>query len=283
MAAQIVLVLLFFPAVSSHMKVMDLTWTHGPSTIYWPGSVGFNFTNIAEVETVHYRYESNWFSTPEHGGTHLDSPSHFFEGGWKADEIPAERLIGPGVILDVTSQANADPDYRVTQADFEAYESKHGRIPHGAIVFMNSGWGARYSDKKRFFNTEYPDNSSTFHFPGYHEDAITWLVANRNVSMVGVDTPSNDYGQSTVFPSHVILAKNNIPGLENVARLNQVPAKGATIIVGSIKLFSGSGGPARILATWDTHGEPDCTSGCMNILETASTSLLAVLVVGSVI
>ncbi|XP_067665844.1 isatin hydrolase-like isoform X2 [Haliotis asinina] len=246
---------------SCTMKVVDLTWEHSSSTIYWPGNPAFNFTILQRANLTNYWYESNWFASPEHGGTHLDAPAHFFEGGWRAQEIPAERLIGPAVVLDVTSQAEADPDYRVTQSDFEAYERKHGRIPHGAIVIMNSGWGSRYPSKTLSFNTDQPGTPSTFHFPGYHEDAISWLLTNRNVSMVGVDTPSVDYGQSTDFKVHVILGSKNIPGLENVARLELIPQKGATIFVGSIKLFDGSGGPARILATFDPYEKPcDCVS-----------------------
>ncbi|XP_046576665.1 isatin hydrolase-like [Haliotis rubra] len=279
--SHLVLVSVLLSSVSGHMQVVDLTWTVGPSTVYWPGSLPFNFTSVSDYSSG---YQSNWFSTPEHGGTHLDAPSHFFEGGWRADEIPADRLIGPTVILDVTSQAEADPDYRVTQSDFEAYERKHGRIPLGAIVIMNSGWESRFPNRSRVFNTDTPNNISTFHFPGYHEDAIAWMVANRNVSMVGVDTPSLDYGQSTDFKVHKILGRNNIPGLENVARISQIPEKGASITVGIIKLFGGSGGPARILATYDTHAEPnDCTSGSMNILTTVSTKLLFVLLTVSVI
>ncbi|XP_071097012.1 isatin hydrolase-like [Haliotis cracherodii] len=272
------------PVISGEMKVVDLTWAHSASTIYWPGNPAFNFSIMSREKLTNYWYESNWFSTPEHGGTHLDAPAHFSKDSWRTQEIPAERLIGPAVILDVTSQAKADPDYRVTQADFEAYESKHGRIPHGAIVIMNSGWGSRYPNKTRVFNSDQPGTPSTFHFPGYHEDAITWLVANRNASIVGVDTPSNDHGQSTDFKVHVILGENNIPGLENVARLDQIPEKGATIFVGSIKLFDGSGGPARILATFDQDAKPcDCVSSSSSIATFVGTSVLSVLLVSCIV
>ena len=195
------------------------------------------------------RYESNYFGTPEHGGTHLDAPSHFAEGSWRNTQIPLERLIGPGVIIDVTEKASANPDYRVTVEDLNDWENEYGRIPDGAIVIMNSGWHKHYPNKTLTFGTNTPTDPATFHFPGFHEDAADWLVRNRNIHVLGVDTPSTDYGQSNTFPVHVIIGKANISGLENVANLNKIPQSGTTIFVAAIKLFDGSGGPARTFAT----------------------------------
>ncbi|XP_071097021.1 isatin hydrolase-like isoform X1 [Haliotis cracherodii] len=241
------------PSISGNMKVVDLTWPHKKGMAHWPGEgiPEFKLNIISRGFLSKLWFEINWFVTPEHAGTHFDAPAHFFKGKWRAHEIPAERLIGPAVVIDVTSQAEVDHDYRVTKSDFERYEREHGRIPHGAIVIMNSGWGSRFHDKHLVFNSEKPDTPSTYHFPGYHEDAISWLLTNRNVSIVGVDTPSVDYGQSTTFKVHVLVGENGIIGLENVANIEKIPVAGATIFVGAMKLFDGSGGPARIIATFD--------------------------------
>ena len=179
----------------------------------------------------------------------MDSPVHFSEGSWRSQQIPIERLIGPGVILDVTEKASANPDYRVTVQDLRDWEYKHGAIPHGAIVIMNSGWDKHYPNKSKTFGSNTPSDDATFHVPGFHEDAADWLVRYRSIHVVGVDTPSTDYGQSKTFPVHVILGKANIPGLENVANLGKLPARGSTIFVAVIKLYDGSGGPARTFAT----------------------------------
>ena len=133
--------------------------------------------------------------------------------------------------------------------DLIDWESKYGTIPKGAVVLMNAGWSSKYPNKTAVFGTSTPDDPSTFHFPGFHEDAGDWLVKNRNIHVLGTDTPSIDYAQSTTFPNHVLLGNANIPGLENVANLDMIPEKGAMIYVAPIKLLDGSGGPARVFAT----------------------------------
>ena len=160
-----------------------------------------------------------------------------------------ENLVGPGVIIDVKSKAASNPDYRVTVTDVQQWEATYGRIPNKAIVVMNSGWHERYPNKTLVFNTNNPSNTSTFHFPGWHEDAVVWLIGQRSVNVVGVDTPSTDYGQSTTFPVHVLLGKAQISGAENVANLDMVPNSGSIIFVAVTKIHDGSGGPARIFAT----------------------------------
>ena len=85
-------------------------------------------------------------------------------------------------------------------------------------------------------------------FPGIHPDAAKFLATQRKIKAVGLDTPSIDYGGSTRFESHQILFENNIPGLENVANLEQLPVKGAFIFALPMKIKGGSGGPVRIAA-----------------------------------
>lgn len=190
----------------------------------------------------------------------MDSPAHFYENRTRTQEIPLEKLIGPGVIIDVKSKARANPDYRVSVSDVEEWESRFGQIPKGAVVIMNSGWHAYYPNKTLVFNTQTPADPSTFHFPAWHEDAVTWLINKRSIHVLGVDTPSTDYGQSTTFPVHVILGKANVPGAENVANLDAIPNVGSIIFVAVTKIYDGSGGPARVFATIPTGTSAGITS-----------------------
>jgi kynurenine formamidase len=89
------------------------------------------------------------------------------------------------------------------------------------------------------------------HFPGLHPEAARWLVNNRRVKAIGLDTVSIDYGQSTLFESHVSLFQKNVPALENLANLEQLPEKGFLIIALPMKIKGGSGGPLRIVAVVD--------------------------------
>ncbi|XP_078337529.1 kynurenine formamidase-like isoform X2 [Crassostrea virginica] len=251
---------------SQGMRIVDLTHEHSPSTIYWPGNPRYNFTILFRNSTDSYWYESNSFATAEHGGTHVDAPAHFYEGGLRVQQIPMEKLVGKGVIINVKQKASIDPDYRVTVEDLVNYERTHGSIPDGAVVLMNSGWSDKYPNPTSVFNTPTPSDPKTFHFPGWHENATAWLMKNRNINIIGVDTPSTDYGQSKVFPTHVLMGKHNIIGVENVGFLDKIPESGSTICVAVLKLTDGSGAPARVFAMMEENKE---------VLASGSESLLS--------
>lgn len=172
----------------------------------------------------------NSFCAPEHGGTHLDAPSHFARDGRTADQIPLSQLVAPGVVLDVTKPAAADPDYRLTAADVRDWEKRHGAIPSGAIVLLRTGWGKRWPDRKRYLGDDTPGEVSRLHFPSYSKDSAELLVRERRVSALGVDTASIDYGPSKDFIVHQVANGANVPGLENVANLEEVPETGAWIV-----------------------------------------------------
>ncbi|XP_064596364.1 isatin hydrolase-like [Liolophura sinensis] len=196
-----------------------------------------------------FRYESNSFSMAEHGGTHLDAPAHFWKGGWRVHDIPLTRFIGPGVVIDISARAQQNPDAQVEVADLLKWEEDHGKIPERAMVLMNSGWSQRWPNKTLVFGSRTPDDSSTFHFPGFSPKASQWLVDNRkHINAIGVDTPSVDYGQSRDFETHVITAGASLVCLENIAHLDKIPVKGATINAIPMKIRDGSGAPVRMFA-----------------------------------
>ena len=234
--------------------IIDLTHAFDEATVYWPTEDGFHLENrFRGVTEQGYYYEANRFSAPEHGGTHIDAPIHFYASRHSVDEIPVERLIGRGVLVDVTAACAANRDYRVTVQDLEAYERNHGRLPDGAIVLLRTGFGKYWPDRVRYMGTDArgPEAVAELHFPGLHADAASWLANERSIHVVGLDTPSIDHGPSTTFDSHVRLFEHNIAVLENVANLDRLPPKGFTVIALPIKIRGGSGGPARIIAILD--------------------------------
>ena len=233
-------------------NVIDLTHSFGPETIYWPTDTeGFVLETVSKGQTSGgYYYEAHRYRAAEHGGTHLDAPVHFAEGKWAADEIPVDRLIGPGVVIDVAAKAAADRDYQVTVEDFKTFEAAHGKLPDGAIVLLRTGWGTRWPDRLRYLGTERrgPEAVPELHFPGLHPDAARWLGSERKIDAIGLDTPSIDFGQSKLFESHRTLFAVNIPAFENVAHLDQLPSHGFTVVALPMKIHGGSGGPLRIVA-----------------------------------
>ena len=232
-------------------KVIDLSHDFSEDSIYWPTAEEFKLVNVFHGVTDHgFFYDANKYSAAEHGGTHIDAPIHFAKGKHTTDQIPVERLIGPAVVIDVSKKALPNPDYLVSVEDFTNWEAKNGEIADGSIVLLNTGYAQFWPDRVKYMGTDKrgPEAVKDLHFPGLDPEAAKWLVENRNINAIGLDTPSIDYGQSTLFESHQILFKENIPAFENVANLDKLPPKGALIIALPMKIKGGSGGPLRIIA-----------------------------------
>jgi len=230
-------------------KVVDLSYAFGPDTVYWPTAESFTLERVAYGRTPQgYWYAANNMCMAEHGGTHMDAPIHFAEGKRTSAQVPLTSCIGPAVVVDVRQQAAADRDYRLSLEDLRAWEQRHGRMPPGAIVVMNSGWGVYWGDKRRYMGTEKKGDVANLHFPGFSKAAAEFLVNERDIAAIAVDTASMDYGQSGDFPVHQVINGANKPGFENLANVDRLPPAGATLMALPMKIVGGSGGPARIVA-----------------------------------
>jgi len=231
-------------------KIIDLSHPFDEKTIYWPTSPSsFKLEKLAYGDTPGgYFYSSFAFCTPEHGGTHLDAPIHFSKTGRTVDQVPVRQLIASAVVIDISKKAEADADYRLTAEDVRVFEKAHGPIAVGTIVLLRTGWGKRWPDRKRYLGDDTPGDASHLHFPSYGREAAELLVRERKVGALGLDTASIDYGPSTDFIVHQIALGAQVPGLENLANLDQVPEMGAWIIALPMKIAGGSGGPLRIVA-----------------------------------
>lgn len=226
--------------------VVDLTHAYGVDTVYWPtDKKGFSKETVFEGVREDGWYSAFDIATAEHGGTHMDAPYHFHEQGDKADAVPLSRLMAPAVVIDVSKKTAADPLYRLTPEDIEAFEAAHGAIPEGAIVLMRTGWDARWPDAAAYLGGT---DASALSFPSFGAEAVRFLVEERRVAALGIDTASTDYGPSRDFPVHRIMGAANVPGFENLANLGQLPPTGAYLIALPMKIEGGSGGPLRAVA-----------------------------------
>ena len=233
-------------SISGHRRgLQDLTY---PLTTTFPA---FAVGEEAERETYATIEDDGYYMQQwrilEHYGTHVDAPGHFTLGGRLATELRLAELITPAVVIDIAAKAARDPDAVVTVDDVRAFERRHGRIPRGAAVLMYSGWGAKVGDADAYRGT---DAAGTLHFPGFGPEATEWLLQRRGIRSLGVDTLSIDPGESETFETHLILTGADRYGVENLANLRRVPPTGATLVVGLIPFEQGSGGQARVFATW---------------------------------
>ncbi|MBZ0314875.1 MAG: cyclase family protein [Anaerolineae bacterium] len=181
----------------------------------------------------------------EHAGTHVDIPAHFVADGTTVDNYDAVNLVSPAVVIDISAKAAEVADATLDVADIEAWESVNGEIPAGAVVFLYSGWDAKWNEPEAFRNA---DTDGVQHYPGFSPDAATFLVEQRDIHGIGVDTLSLDIGASTTFDVHVAVLGAGKFGIEGVANLAAIKDRQATVIVGVPRWEEGSGGPARILA-----------------------------------
>ncbi len=234
----------------ANYEMVDLTHTLNDETVFWPTSpIGFEHEELAYGMTdAGYFYSAYTLKFPEHGGTHLDAPIHFAKDGVTADQIPLEDLIGPAVVIDVSEQAAADPDYRLTVGDVDAFEAEHGPIASGSIVLVRTGWSERWPDVKAYLGDDTPGDASKLSFPSFGEEAAAFLVNERGVRAVGIDTASIDYGKSKQYKVHQVVAAKNVPGFENLTNLGRLPATGAIVVALPAKIGGGSGGPLRAVA-----------------------------------
>ena len=227
------------------VQLVDLTHEINNKSPFWPGDdyQPFELKTIATIEKNGVLSKS--FAMPEHFGTHLDAPCHFEQGQPSVEEIKPTDLFAPGVVLDVSMAAEADPDYRLTVADVTNWEQANGPIPRGAIVLLKTGWNRFWDSNVRYRNQ---DLQGKMHFPGFSAEAARWLVKERQIRGVGIDTLSIDHGPSKDFIVHHVINGAGRYGLENVAQLDKLPARNFFLIVAPIKITTGTGGPTRLFA-----------------------------------
>jgi len=230
--------------------LVDLSHTYDASALYWPtDSQGFQLEVVSKgINEAGFFYAANRFCTAEHGGTHMDAPIHFAEGAQSAEQVPLGKLMAPAVVIDVTAQAAADADYRLSTEDVTAFEAAHGTIPSGAIVLLRTGWSKFWPDRKAYFGDDTPGATSNLHFPSFGVDAATLLIEKRGVAALGLDTASIDYGPSSDFLVHREAGAHGIVGFENLKNLECLPATGAYVIALPMKIGGGSGAPLRAVA-----------------------------------
>ena len=223
-------------------KVTDLTHTFRAG---FPVYTGDEPTRRTLKDYVPDGFYSQEWTFGEHSGTHVDAPGHFVPGARRVPQLRPDELLAPAVVIDISDRAASNPDAEVEPRDLQRYERRHGRIPRGAVVLMNSGWAAKVNDDAAFKNA---DSGGVYHFPGFGIDAVEALLERRDIRGIGVDTLSLDPGNSTTFAVHNRLLGADRYGIENVANLSALRPKGAYVSVGVIPWEEGSGGPCRLLA-----------------------------------
>ena len=222
-------------------RVVDLTHSLHPAFPTYFGTPQFAMDQVFHQSKDGFNLFN--LALGEHVGTHVDAPLHFSADGNSVDEIPVDSLVAPLCVIDIAARATENPDTQVTPDDLRAWSAAHGAFPDKACVAMQSGWSGKV-DTDAFRNFD----GTSMHFPGFHPEAVRMLMEETTATSIAVDTLSLDYGQSADFATHIAWLPSGRFGIECIANLDQVPAAGATVVIGAPKHRGGTGGPARILA-----------------------------------
>lgn len=231
------------PAMAAgHGGVIDMTHKLSPEFPTFFGVPGISMEQ-------QFNFAENGFnlfnlSINEHTATHIDAPLHFSADGNSVDEIPVSDLVVPLCVINIAAKAADDADAQVTPDDLKAWIAANGAIPDKACIAMHSGWAAKTAGPDYVGS----DAEDVKHFPGFHIEATQMLLEETTAVAMAVDTLSLDHGPSPDFATHYAWLPAGRYGIENLAGLDQVPAAGATLVVGAPNHVGGSGGPARIFA-----------------------------------
>jgi kynurenine formamidase len=242
---------------SGQLKVVDLTTPLGPDTpvidlppMFAP-SPGLTLTEISRYDSHGPAWYWNILNLGEHTGTHFDAPVHWITGkdlpNNTTDSIPARKFIGPACVIDATAEVEQSSDFLLTIEHVQRWEQQHGRIPTGAWVLYRTGWSQRQG-REAFLNVQ----ADGAHSPGVHQSCTQFLIQERDILGLGVETVGTDAGQAggfdPPFPSHTFLHGAGRFGLTSLINLELLPPTGAIVIAAPLRIVNGSGSPLRAIA-----------------------------------
>ncbi|XP_067144524.1 isatin hydrolase-like [Centruroides vittatus] len=230
-----------------HGKIVfvDLSHTITRNIPVFPDLAKFRI-KIADNNLNNSLYKTENIYTTTHIGTHVDAPSHLYPSGWNISNIPLQRFIAPAVVVDIRHKTYSNPRAKLTPQDLIEWEKENGEILPGSILLILTGWDRYWNDEAKYIsaNIDY----SEFFFPSVSEEAARWIIRNRDVYGVGIDTISFDRKPNLMV--HRIFLGHSLYLIENLTNLHHIPKTGCTLYVMPIKIKGASGAPARILAAF---------------------------------
>jgi len=109
--------------------IIDLSHSLSESTPVYPDDPPVSLKLWAVIDRD--GYYMNVLKMGEHSGTHVDAPAHFIPGGKTIDEMPLEKFIGDGIVLDVRG---GDGPVRLDKIPDGGYFGK-------VVLFLTGGRG----------------------------------------------------------------------------------------------------------------------------------------------
>lgn len=202
----------------NYKKIIDISLPIYPGMIRYPGNPSVEFKTVRGKSST-----LTEFSLGTHTGTHVDAQSHVFETGRSVDKIKLETLIGSCRVL----------DFSRAQTSITVKELRSKRIQLGERILLKT------SNSKRGFKKFYSD------YIFVDGDASEYL-AERGVTLVGIDALSIKQRGSNDHRPHTVLLKKNVVIVEGL-NLRGVSAGRYLLIVMPLNLQGLDGAPARVV------------------------------------
>ncbi len=227
----------------NYNQIIDLTHIIDTNIPIWPGDPNIEFETVAEIDKDGYYLRG--FSLGEHSGTHLNAPNSFYPDKEGIDDYESSSLVVTANVIDIRKKTSLNPDYVLTIDDVQAWEKQDNLIAEKTVVLLYTGWQEKWSDRLSFLN---PDPEGKLHFPGFAGETTKFLLEERGIVGVGIDTHGVDGGLDESFATNKLILSRSGIVLENLNNLHLLPPTGATLVIGIIRLKSGSGSPVSVLA-----------------------------------
>jgi len=224
-------------------ELIDLTHRIAEKIPVWPGDPKPRIFKFSSVEKN--GYNMNVLEIGEHTGTHFGVSLHFFNGGESVDEVPVSDLILPAVKIDIADKCSEDPDYALKIEDVLLWEENHGKIPKNCFVIVYTGWYEKWKFQNDYFGL---DKEGKMHFPGISKETVAFLMDERKIKGLGIDTHGVDPGIDERFEATKALFERGGYNLENLTNLSKLPPRGFYIFIGALPIERGTGSPARVVA-----------------------------------
>jgi arylformamidase len=168
-----------------------------------------------------------------HFGTHVDAPCHFIPDGPAFDEIPLDRLHGPGVVWRIETDARG-------LIDADALARQRPRLRPDDILLVDTGWAAHLGSER------YGDH------PSFSPAAADWLVAQQ-VKLLGIDCLTPDLAvprrpPGFDWPVHHRLLSHGVLIAENLTNLASLAGQRIEVFFLALNIRDADGAPARVIA-----------------------------------
>lgn len=205
----------------------DISLPIHPAMLTWPGDPPVTVTpalRVAHGDGVNV----SAVTLGSHTGTHIDPPSHCFDGAPTVDALAPGTLIGEAIVVEIPRLSSA------VSGCIEPADLREAGIEGAARVLFKTGNSQLWSRPEARF----PEG-----FVSISPDAATWLV-EQQVRLVGIDFLSVDALDAPGLPAHWTFLASGVVILEGLD-LSAVPPGRYDLVCLPLRLAGGDGGPAR--------------------------------------